>query len=158
MNQTEFTEQIKRLESQWPHTYGSERKAMLFFAFRNEPAEIFRDAVSDSLLIYRAAPLLEELSKAIEKSKVRHAQERQTNYFSGMYDTLKKLSERSTKADPDFVRTCLSLLDKKLSRRLTQAEWEDGCRSLDSLAKTISHSRGETQPRDSVRDRQSKSD
>jgi len=140
MTKSEFDGQIGRLESQWRGGYGQERKALLWSAFQEVPVQDFIDAVSDCLASQRAAPLLEQLSSAVETAKTR----RVSNHFtSGMgaagFGDAIELAARSNKAaDPDFVKCCMKLFADYSNKKLSYKQFLEGCDYLDGVARQLS--------------------
>lgn len=134
MERTSFEAQIKRLESQWPSSYGQERKAILWQAFRGAHEIIFHDAISDCLAHMRSAPLLDELEKAVEKSKVRESQSNQSDRSA--FQILKD-SAKYTKADAGLVKMCLEHLRLFTEKKITEDEFYTGCDALNSMADKI---------------------
>ena len=137
MTGSEFDAQIARLESQWRGTYGQERRALLFSAFRNVPPEDFRDAVEQCLATQRAAPLLDVLTVEVDRAKTRRMQ---NGYRAagGFYETVADAAKSNQRADREFVRACLQLLRDKLGRKLTMEQFQQGCDMLDQVADQIS--------------------
>jgi hypothetical protein len=135
MNENHFKAEIKRLCSQWPNSYGTERLNLLWGAFRDVPESAFTDAVTDCLLNQRSAPLVDELSKAAELAKTRASSARISgNAFANV---LGEAATHTGHAEPDYVRACMAHLNRFLHKQITRAEFDEGCDRLDDLAKQV---------------------
>lgn len=137
MTHVELENEIARLESQWPRTYGQERKALLWDALKGTQAEDFHAAVDICLATHRSPPLLEQLAVEAEAAKVR----RETSYArstGGYYDTLKDAATHNKSADPEFVKACLAHLRKFLNREIDRKTFDEGCGYLDEVARKLS--------------------
>jgi hypothetical protein len=131
MTPQEFQSQVNRLESQWPHSYGEERKALLWAAFSDVGVLEFKEAVSSCIANLRGAPLLDELSKAVETAKVRaHSYRPQT----GFWGVMKQAEWNNKISSKDHVAACLKLLSDFMAKRLTKEQFIQGCDYLDQAA------------------------
>lgn len=140
MTHQDFDREISRLESQWRGGYGQERREILWTAFKDCPEMDFHDAVSECLANLRGAPLLEDLSKAVESAKTRRIS---NHYSSGMgsgsfVDTLNDAAKANQTTDPEFVKACTKLLSDRLAGRITYTQFLEGCDLLDAAADQIS--------------------
>jgi len=141
MTEEVFERQIQRLSSQWKNSYGPERKALLWEAFKNETDETFTDAVSECLGTLRGAPLVEDLSKACQNAKTRHF--KQAHYTEkSVLGEMYSLASKNRTADRDFVAQCLRLLTDYQNRKITKAQFEQGCDLLDQAAKLHMSAKG----------------
>jgi hypothetical protein len=140
MEYADFKRQIDRLEGQWRSTYGEERKALLWQAFRAVPAEDFKSAVDDCLLRSRGAPLLGELDKAVNEAKHRRVSDHAYSGLGGLGlgDIINEAERANTTVDPDFIRACRENFDRFISGRLTKAQFLEGCDALDAIANQLS--------------------
>ena len=69
-----FELEMKRLKEQWPNAYSKERMIIFFNAFKNVANFDFRDAVTECIANCKGAPLLKELTEAVERARI--------NYFN----------------------------------------------------------------------------
>lgn len=135
MQEKEFEIQVGRLTSQWRNDYGTERRALLWAAFKDAMGEDFRSAVDYCLASHRRAPLLDDLSKEIDQAKVRRQQSRGGS--SSFYGQLVDAAELNRKADPEFVKACLKHVSDFLGARMSREQFDQGCDLLDSVAKQL---------------------
>lgn len=136
MNENEFEAQIKRLRTQWPNSYGSERMEGLWSAFKGVSSSVFGEAISDCIANQRSAPLLSELSKAVETAKVRESSFRFDRSHSPL-DAMQGAADSNKTADPEFVKACMKLLKDKLDGRISHDNFLQGCNLLDEAARIL---------------------
>jgi hypothetical protein len=160
MTPGDFEKQVQRMESQWPRTYGQERKALLWQAMKDVHPEDFQSAVDSCLASHRAPPLLEQLSTEVDQARVRRSQN-SARGVGGMYETLDTAAKNNKTADPEFVQACLKHLRSFLSGQIDRKQFDEGCGYLDDVARKLDP-RGSREPttamacvprRPSVRDR-----
>jgi hypothetical protein len=143
----QFETQINRLNSQWPRTYGNERKALLWQALSRVEDEDFASAVDICLAKQRAAPLLDELDKACNEAKNRRHQGAPRG-GAGFYSVLEEAALKDGGADKDFVRACMSHLNGYLGKiRIVRnkicvdagdrARFLEGCDSIMAVAEQL---------------------
>ena len=133
MTLQEFQTEIARLEDQWPNSYGTERKKVLFRSFTKTNAETFRDAVTLCLSRERSAPLVPELEKAaIEVRRTDYEQRRTGN-------PLRLLQEAAEKTpNKEYARACVKIIEDYYYHRINKAQFDQGCDFLDQAAKQLS--------------------
>lgn len=142
MTETEFYTQVKRLQTQWPNSYGTERVKLLWDTYWKEPVGRFENAITYCLVSCRAAPLASEIESALDATKSAELQ-------SKLYDGFGKASTESIladaarankTADSEFVKECTKLLRDKLNGKITHAQFLEGCGWLDTAAKNYNAS------------------
>lgn len=136
MEHDEFDEQLVRLRTQWPHSYGDERVAILWRAFQRVSITDFADAVTECLASHRSAPLAKEVDKEIQEVQRRNAQDR---IYRGLgaarpMDPLVSAALENKTADPEFVKACMKLLRDKQNGVITHEQFLQGCDYLDQVA------------------------
>lgn len=136
MERSQFNSQIERLKDQWPNSYGDERKALLYNAFRNCSDSSFSSAISECIARHRSAPLLDELSKAVEIAKVEESAQglRGTGSFFGI---MQKGIAVNTTANPLFLKDCSGLLESLIDKKISLDDFQRGCDLLDIAAKSM---------------------
>lgn len=133
MDHVFYKQQIERLKNQWPQAYSEERMVIFYNAFRDVSNFDFRDAVTECLSTNRSAPLLPELTLAIEKARI--------NYFQQKRIEEEKLSrgmfglENNGAADPDFAKKCVELFKQFDERKITREQFDQGCDLLEQASK-----------------------
>jgi hypothetical protein len=65
MSDAEFETQYLRLLSEWPKSYGTEKKALLYKAFMDKPAHVLRKCISEAMKRARGAPTVQEIEAAL---------------------------------------------------------------------------------------------
>lgn len=132
----EFDAEVRRLESQWPHGYGAERKRVLFRAFRDVLPETFRDAVSELLASSRQAPLLDEIEKAC--AQVSSRENERLRLGSGDEDPF-ALMAKAAQVSPnrEFAAACMSLVSDKLSHRISPRQFDEAVTLLKQTAERL---------------------
>lgn len=133
MDRAHYNTQIERLETQWPNSYGEERKAILWVAFKDTSNAVFAEAVSECIASHRAAPLLPDLSKAVEIAKTR-----ENSYRGGagsVWGVVQQAAKQNKSASPEFVKACTKLLREKLDGKITHKQFLEGCDLLDEAAR-----------------------
>lgn len=136
MTKDHFSEQLNRLRSEWPNSYGAERSLMLWDAFRNEQDARFERAVNRALQTLRSAPLVPELMRIFEELKIEDAhvaRERAMGQGSFM-QVLKDASKNNRRANPEYVKACLKVFQDRDAGRLTLDQFKQGCDFLDETA------------------------
>lgn len=134
MEKIQFDEQIKRLESQWPNAYKTERIKILWAAFKDVSYFDFRDAVNYCLGNSKSAPLVLELEKAVQIAKNNYYSSKRLEEANTM-EALLHAADNNRTADPEFVDRCLKLLDDLYNKRITKKQFDEGCDLLDQAAK-----------------------
>ena len=149
MDRSQFELQMQRLKDQWPAAYSNERLKLLWMAFKDIGGMDFQEAVDELLMTQRGAPLLEEISKAVQLAKNRYF-ERMKAKDASILQMMHDAAEVNTTADPAFVQDCLNLLDQFHSKKITRKEFEQGCDLLkvaaDAFAKEKGYYRSEVKP------------
>ena len=126
----QFHLELERLRTQWPNSYGKEREALLFRAFRDVNADELREAVTDCLSSCRQAPLVAELTKAVEAARNR-SRERRWRGDGGLLSVMERAAENNRTASPEHVRKCVELVRGKIDGRLTATQFDEGVRLLE---------------------------
>lgn len=139
MEKTDFNSQIERLCSQWPSSYGPERRAILYQAFKDVSTQTFTDAVTDCIANGRSAPLVSELQKSVELAKVRESQGRAAG-IANFYGILQNASELNETADKTLVKERLNLLRDYLAKKITKQIFDEGCDFFDQVGNKITSS------------------
>lgn len=145
MERSEFEIQMGRLKSQWPTSYSEERMKLLWQAFKDVGGSDFKEAIDDLLMTQRGAPLLEEISKAVQLAKNRYF-ERLRAKDASILGMMHQAAEVNTTADPAFVADCLNLLDQLLTKKITLKEFEMGCDLLTLAANKFAKDKGYAKP------------
>lgn len=127
--------------TQWPNSYGNERKKLIWAAFKEVEDWQFTDAVTECLGSCRAAPLIEDLSKGVESAKRRGYQQELRKAVNPL-EILSDAEMLNTTADPDFVKTCIKLLQDYQSGLINKKQFDQGCNLLDETAKQFKYMRG----------------
>jgi len=148
MTEQELYSQAKRLQTQWPTSYGEERLKLFWDAFGKEPLQRFTEAVTHCLANNRAAPLIGELNTAMETVKAQEAQQRVSFGMAqaGARGILDHAARLNTTADPEFVKACTKLLRQKIAGEITPEQFREGCGLLDSAARQLSGFGGSPKP------------
>lgn len=139
MTREHFKLQLGRLESQWPNSYGDERKGRLWLAFQNVPDEDFTRAVDFCLDESRSAPLVPELSKSVERAKYESTQSRVSRGY-GMEDPaslLKQAAVKDKETNKELVQRCLAHLQDFKAGKISMEHFQQGCDLLDRAADLI---------------------
>jgi hypothetical protein len=141
MDRSQFELQMQRLKDQWPAAYSAERLKLLWMAFKDVGGMDFQEAVDELLMTQRGAPLLEEISKAVQLAKNRYF-ERLRAKDASILGMMHEAAEVNTTADPAFVEDCLNLLDQLLSKKTTYNEFIQGCELLTVAANQFAKEKG----------------
>jgi hypothetical protein len=83
----------------------------------------FKEAIDELLMTQRGAPLLEEITKAIQLAKNRYF-ERCRAKEASILGMMHHAAEVNTTADPAFVQDCISLVDELYSKKISYKEFE----------------------------------
>jgi hypothetical protein len=140
MDSRQFEAQMGRLRSQWPSFYGADRTARIYSAFREMEGATFTQIVDLAIDRYRAAPLLEDLSKLEHDVRRRQSEERASAGMRemGLVDVLDKAQRNTRLADPAFVKACRSHLNSFLDRRISKEAFDRGVEEIQSVARKMS--------------------
>ena len=141
MDRSQFEMQMQRLRDQWPNAYSNERLKLLWMAFKDIGGMDFQEAVDDLLMTQRGAPLVDEISKAVQSAKNRYF-ERQRMKEASILGMMQEAAEINTTADPAFVEDCINLLEQYLSKKITYKEFEQGCDLLTVAANRFAKEKG----------------
>jgi hypothetical protein len=141
MDRSQFEMQMQRLKDQWPNAYSNERLKLLWMAFKDIGGMDFQEAVDDLLMTQRGAPLVDEISKAVQSAKNRYF-ERQRMKEASVLGMMHQAAEANTTADPAFVEDCINLLEQYLSKKITYKEFEQGCDLLTVAANRFAKEKG----------------
>ena len=132
---------MQRLKDQWPNAYSNERLKLLWMAFKDIGGMDFQEAVDDLLMTQRGAPLVDEISKAVQSAKNRYF-ERQRMKEASVLGMMHQAAEANTTADPAFVEDCINLLEQYLSKKITYKDFEQGCDLLTIAANRFAKEKG----------------
>ena len=141
MDRSQFEMQMQRLKDQWPNAYSNERLKLLWMAFKDIGGMDFQEAVDDLLMTQRGAPLVDEISKAVQSAKNRYF-ERQRMKEASVLGMMHQAAEANTTADPAFVEDCINLLEQYLSKKITYKDFEQGCDLLTIAANRFAKEKG----------------
>jgi hypothetical protein len=141
MDRSQFEMQMQRLRDQWPNAYSNERLKVLWMAFKDIGGMDFQEAIDDLLMTQRGAPLVDEISKAVQSAKNRYF-ERQRMKEASVLGMMQQAAEVNTTADPAFVDDCINLLEQYLSKKLPTKEFELGCDLLSVAANRFCKEKG----------------
>lgn len=104
---------------------------------KNESGETLEEAVNDLILNCERPPLWDKIEKAINGARQRKAESRYRDNFGVGSFNLRNLPSNDRSADPEFVQTCLKLLDDKNKGKMTSDQFKEGCQFLDETAKKM---------------------
>lgn len=157
MTQNHFKLQIGRLQRTWGEKhYPAERTELFWEAFRECSENVFASAVSNLIATERNAPMLDELSKAVETARLRQNSSR-TAGSGGYLSMMEEMAKNTKLADPDFVKACVRTLKSKLDGKLPGQEFFKHCDELDYVAKQLGRG-SPTPPAVSPRDLRAQAD
>lgn len=145
MEKIQFDVQMLRLKDQWPSSYSDERMKLMWQAFKDVGYQDFKEAVDDLLMTQRGAPLLDEISKAVQQAKNRYF-ERLRAKDASILGMMQQAQEVNTTADPAFVADCVNLLEQYYTKKITYKEFEQGCDLLTVAANRFAKEKGYAQP------------
>jgi hypothetical protein len=136
LTQAGFLAQADRMKRVWgERNYPEERLKIFWRAFQSGTTDqVFSDALDELIANSRYAPMLDDLSKAVEQAKIRQYSNRG---MGGFIETLDAAARNNKSADPEFVAACMKLLRQYLGRKpeITKDQFEQGCGYLDEVAK-----------------------
>lgn len=135
MQLDEFQEQVKRLADNYgSRVYPPERTKIYFRVFCRHDISIFSESVDDLIANNRSAPMLQEITDAIQEVLSRkRTSEAQTQ--RSLLETFDDLTENHTSLESkDFARACTELLKRKLKGEFSTAQWSQACDYLDDCA------------------------
>lgn len=145
MDRSQFEAQMLRLKNQWPTAYSDERLSLLWQVFKDVGGLDFQEAIDDLLMTQRGAPLLDEISKAVQQAKNRYF-ERLRAKDASILGMMQQAQEVNTTADPAFVADCINLLEQYYSKKITYPEFIQGCDLLTIAANRFAKEKGYAQP------------
>ncbi len=136
MTNEEFTAELRRLETQWPNSYGPARRAVIFRAFEKVDVTLFRDAVNECLAAERSAPLVPELEREITSARQRGRE------ISGAFSSPAALLRAAAEHTPnhEFTSACMKVLSDKNTGKLTGEQFQQACNMLDETAERLTSS------------------
>lgn len=138
MDLDHFRKQAARLRAQWRSSYSDERLNLFWKCFKHEENEVFADAVTDLILNRRQAPMLEELTQAVEEAKKRV----RASFSPGGGETLSTLfsryAEQAKNVKPEVVQLAVKLVHAYAGghRTITTAQFWEGHAMLCDIAGT----------------------
>ena len=131
MDLSTYDIEMQRLMSQWPHSYSEQRRKIFFNALRDVSNHDFREAVTQCLATCRSAPLLGELTEAVQVARTNYMQQkRMDDAARSMFDGIPETHW----ADKEFKDRCAQLLNDKLNKKITLEQFYQGCDLLDQAA------------------------
>jgi len=141
----QFDAQIQRLRDQWPSAYGEERIKLFWVALKDVGYQDFKEAIDDLLMTQRGAPLLEEISKAVQLAKNRYF-ERLRAKDASILGMMQQAQEVNTTADPAFVADCMNLLEQYYDKKISYKDFVQGCDLLKVAAERFAKEKGYATP------------
>jgi len=141
----QFDAQIQRLRDQWPSAYGEERIKLFWVALKDVGYQDFKEAIDDLLMTQRGAPLLEEISKAVQLAKNRYF-ERLRAKDASILGMMQQAQEVNTTADPAFVADCMNLLQQYYDKKISYKDFVQGCDLLKVAAERFAKEKGYATP------------
>lgn len=145
MEKIQFDAQIQRLRDQWPSAYGEERIKLFWVALKDVGYQDFKEAIDDLLMTQRGAPLLEEISKAVQLAKNRYF-ERLRAKDASILGMMQQAQEVNTTADPAFVADCMNLLEQYYDKKISYRDFVQGCDLLKVAAERFAKEKGYATP------------
>lgn len=145
MEKIQFDAQIQRLRDQWPSAYGEERIKLFWIALKDVGYQDFKEAIDDLLMTQRGAPLLEEISKAVQLAKNRYF-ERLRAKDASILGMMQQAQEVNTTADPAFVADCMNLLEQYYDKKISYKDFVQGCDLLKVAAERFAKEKGYATP------------
>jgi len=126
---------MRRLKTQWPNSYGSERLALIWHRFKDTANHVFTALVTGALNSLRSPPLADDLSKLEQEYTRNEAQLRiQMRHDISFGRQIEELAKNNRTADPEFVQGCLKLLRDRQNGKLTEEQFLQGCDYFDQIA------------------------
>lgn len=145
MEKIQFDVQMLRLKDQWPSSYSDERMKLMYQVFKDVGYQDFKEAIDDLLMTQRGAPLVDEITKAVQLAKNRYF-ERLRAKDASILGMMQQAQEVNTTADPAFVADCMNLLEQYYTKKITYKEFEQGCDLLTVAANRFAKEKGYAQP------------
>lgn len=145
MEKIQFDAQIQRLRDQWPSAYGEERIKLFWIALKDVGYQDFKEAIDELLMTQRGAPLLEEISKAVQLAKNRYF-ERLRAKDASILGMMQQAQEVNTTADPAFVADCMNLLEQYYDKKISYKDFVQGCDLLKVAAERFAKEKGYATP------------
>ena len=145
MERNEFETQMNRLKNQWPSAYSEERLKLFWHAFKDVGGLDFKEAIDEILMNQRAAPLVDEISKAVQLAKNRYF-ERMRAKDASILSMMHQAAEVNDTADPAFVADCINLLDQYYSKKISYKDFQMGCDLLKVAADRFAKQKGYAKP------------
>lgn len=145
MERSHFNTQMQRLQVQWPNAYSEERLVLFWQVFRDVGNLDFKEAIDELLMTQRGAPLLDEITKAVQLAKNRYF-ERVRAKDASILGMMQQAQEVNTTADPAFVQDCINLLDQYYSKKINYSEFLQGCDLLTVAANRFAKEKGYATP------------
>ena len=129
-----FHAQLKRLRTQWPHSYGEDRERILFQMLKPVDDSVFVDAVTECLMKCRQAPLGDELNQEIERARGRERERAWRQTDGSMLGVLHHAADNNKAANPDHVAACMKLITGYLDKRYSKAQLQQGVAVLEAAS------------------------
>jgi len=85
--------------------------------------------------------LIEDLTRGVQQAKDRGFRQSVTKPVNPL-EILSDAEMLNTTADPDFVKTCIKLLQDYQSGLINKKQFDQGCNLLDETAKQFKYMRG----------------
>lgn len=137
MERKTFQVQMERMQGTWgAQHYREERAALLWRAFQGVSDGAFTAAVDRLIANSRAAPMLQDIEKAVQQAQLEETQQRNRD-AGGIYGVVQEAALANHTADKEFVKACVGHLRKKLTGGLKPGQFEEGCQALDTVAKQL---------------------
>jgi hypothetical protein len=139
MRQEVYQQQITRLAKNWgEHNYKAERASLFWKAFNSVADDVFEAAVDLLIAEQRTAPMLKEISAAVERAKVTANSARMAgNAFANV---LGELIDKNQAAHPEHIGACIELFKKRYcerdpAKRYSPEQFAQGLEYLEELEK-----------------------
>jgi hypothetical protein len=136
MTDEAFKTHLKRLQGQWPNSYGEERAKIIFHAFKHVSDIDFAEAVTECIANHRAAPLVKELDRELQEVQKRNASDRIYRGLgaAGVGGAISQAAAANKTADKEFVKACMKLWKDYTGGRINHMQYMQGCDYLDQAA------------------------
>ncbi len=138
MNIDFFADQVRRLKDTFGDKYYSKERYTLFWnTFRNEREDIIKLAVDNLICNQKFAPLLKEISEAVELA---HQQDREFRLRSFREPDLNEMVK--TSHNPEFAKLCNSIIQKCVSGQMEKPEYADAMKYIDTYCDSLEKAEG----------------
>lgn len=134
-----FTNQMRRLNSQWKNSYGEERTKRLWTIWKNCEESLFAEIVDRGLDTYRAAPLTDDFAKLEQEVRNQRAKFRDYDGLTGggfgqVLESAHKFAKYDDLSVRDRNKARIKLLNDFATGRITKKQFVQGCDFYDKAA------------------------